>query len=161
VRAFAALKQAGKIRAYGVSNFDAGELREAVRLAGPGQIACNQVLYHLRERAIEHQVIAECERHNVSVVAYSPFGSGDFPSPSSKGGKVLGEIARERGVSPFQVALRFLLRQPSVFTIPKASRPEHAEDNAAAGSWQLSAGEVERIDQAFPLGKKPRSLPTI
>src|SRR5437764_6118950 len=93
VAAFEELKRAGKIRSWGVSNFDAGDLDEMLAVAGKGNIACNQVLYHLQERAIEHAVIPWCEQHGVAVVAYSPFGHDDFPSPHSKAGEVLQKIA--------------------------------------------------------------------
>jgi diketogulonate reductase-like aldo/keto reductase len=159
--AFEALKREGKILSYGVSNFDAGDLREALAVAGPDRIACNQVLYHLRERAIEHEVIPLCEQNNIAVVAYSPFGQDGFPASNSTGGKVLGEIAARHRASPRQVALAFLTRRKSVFAIPKAANPEHAEDNAAAGSLTLSADEIAKIDGAFPRGPKPRSLPMI
>src|ERR1700744_3497283 len=81
VAAFEQLVSAGKIRSWGVSNFDAGDLDELLAVAGRGKIACNQVLYHLQERAIEHAVIPWCAKHNVAVVAYSPFGHNDFPAP--------------------------------------------------------------------------------
>ena len=84
VAAFDELVAAGKIRSWGVSNFDADDLDELLDVAGEGKIACNQVLYHLQERAIEHAVIPWCERHGVAVVAYSPFGHNEFPSPRSK-----------------------------------------------------------------------------
>ena len=87
--AFDELIAAGKIRSWGVSNFDVDDLDQLHAVAGKGKIACNQVLYHLQERAIEHAVIPWCEQHGVAVVAYSPFGHNDFPSPRSKGGKVL------------------------------------------------------------------------
>ncbi len=86
VAAFDQLIAAGKIRSWGVSNFDTDDLNELLAVAGEGRIACNQVLYHLQERAIEHAVIPWCERHGVAVVAYSPFGHNDFPSPHSKEG---------------------------------------------------------------------------
>src|ERR1700756_3813402 len=89
VAAFEELERAGKIRSRGVSNFDAVDLDELVDAAGEGRIACNQVLYHLKERAIEHAVIPWCTRHNVAVVAYSPFGHNDFPTAASAGGKLL------------------------------------------------------------------------
>ena len=89
VAAFDELVAAGKIRSWGVSNFDADDLDELLDVAGEGKIACNQVLYHLQERAIEHAVIPWCEQHGVAVVAYSPFGHNDFPSARSKGGEVL------------------------------------------------------------------------
>jgi len=132
VRAFEKLVEQGKIRSYGVSNFGVEDLDEALAIAGPGRIACNQVLYHLEERAIEHEVIPWCERHRVAVVAYSPFGAGRFPSPKRGSGRVLAAIAEAHGASPYQVALRFLARRESVFVIPKASSVAHVEDNAAA-----------------------------
>lgn len=161
IRAFEKLVTDGKIRSWGVSNFDVDELEEALAIAGPGRIACNQVLYHLKERAIEHGVLPWCEAHGVAVVGYSPLGSGNFPRPSSHGGRVLAEIARAHGASPYQVALRFLVRRPSLFTIPKASSEGHVRDNAAAASLRLSSEELARIDAAFPLGSEPAGLPVI
>jgi diketogulonate reductase-like aldo/keto reductase len=161
VAAFEALVAAGKIRAWGVSNFDTDDLDEMLYVAGEGRIACNQVLYHLQERAIEHVVVPWCEQHGVAVVAYSPFGHNDFPSPHSKQGAVLQTIANAHHATPRQVALAFLTRRPSVFAIPKASTPDHAADNAAAGELTLSDNEIAAIDQAFPRGPKPRGLPML
>lgn len=145
IAAFERLVRDGKIRTWGVSNFNEEEVEEAVRLAGPRRVACNQVLYHLRERSIEHYVIPTCERHEIAVVAYSPYGQGRFrPHP------VLASVARERGATPRQVALAFLVRRPSVFTIPKAARIAHVEENAGAGDLRLTAEEVARIEEAFP-----------
>ena len=120
VAAFDELLGAGKIRSWGVSNFDAGDLDELLAVAGEGRIACNQVLYHLRERAIEHAVIPWCRQHGTAVVAYSPFGHDDFPSPRSKPGEVLQTIAEVHGASPRQVALAFLTREAPVFAISKS-----------------------------------------
>ena len=161
VEAFEQLVSAGKIRSWGVSNFDAGDLDELLTVAGEGKIACNQVLYHLQERAIEHAVIPWCAKHGVAVVAYSPFGHNDFPDQRSKGGAVLQSIAKRLGVSTRQVALAFLAREENVFTIPKASSAEHAAENAAAGNLVLSADDIAALDQAFPRGPKPRSLPML
>jgi diketogulonate reductase-like aldo/keto reductase len=106
----------------GGSNFDADDLNELLAVAGEGRIACNQVLYHLQERAIEHAVIPWCERHGVAVVvAYSPFGHNDFPSPRSREGQVLRGIADARRVTARQIALAFLTRLQAVFAIPKAA----------------------------------------
>ena len=157
IAAFEELVAAGKILAWGVSNFDERELAEVVRIAGSGRVACNQVLYHLRERAIEHAVIPFCARHGIAVVAYSPFGSGDFPARD----RTLRAIADAHGATPYQVALRFLVRDPNVFAIPKAASEAHALDNAAAAELALSDDDVRRIERAFPRGRKPRSLPTI
>ncbi len=161
VAAFEALVAAGKIRSWGVSNFDTDDLGEMLDVAGEDSIACNQVLYHLQERAIEHAVIPWCEQHGVAVVAYSPFGHNDFPSPRSKAGAVLQQIADAHRATPRRVALSFLARRPSVFAIPKASTPDHVADNAAAGELTLSDKEVAAIDQAFPRGPKPRGLPML
>jgi diketogulonate reductase-like aldo/keto reductase len=161
VAAFEQLVGAGKIRSWGVSNFDTDDLDELLAVAGDGGIACNQVLYHLQERAIEHAVIPWCEQHGVAVVAYSPFGHNEFPQPRSKAGEVLQKTAAARGASPRQVALRFLTRRPSVFAIPKASTPEHIADNAAAGKVTLNENEIAALDKAFPRGPKPRGLPML
>ena len=161
VAAFEQLVESGKIRSWGVSNFDTDDLDEMLAIAGKGKIACNQVLYHLQERAIEHAVLLWCQRHGVAVVAYSPFGHSDFPSPRSRPGQVLQAVAESHGVSPRQVALGFLTREPSVFAIPKASTSEHAADNAAAGKLTLNESEVALLDAAFPRGPKPRGLPML
>ncbi len=160
LRAFEQLRVSGKIRHFGVSNFDVEELERAVAIAGEDQIACDQVLYHLLERAIEHEVLPWCQRHHLAVVGYSPFGSGRFPDESSRGGRVLSEIAKAHRVTPRQVALRFLIRDENVFTIPMSTNPKHAEENAVAAELKLSAEETQRIDVAFP-GPKPRTLPTL
>ena len=161
VAAFEELVSAGKIRSWGVSNFDTDDLGEMLAVAGQGRIACNQVLYHLSERAIEHAVLPWCEQHGVAVVAYSPFGHNDFPQPRSKAGLVLQAIAEAHGASVRQVALAFLTRAPSVFAIPKASTPEHAADNAAAGKLMLGKDDIAALDHAFPRGPRPRSLPML
>jgi diketogulonate reductase-like aldo/keto reductase len=160
IAAFEQLQREGKIRSWGVSNFDVPDLAGALSIAGEGRIACNQVLYHLQERAIEHAVIPWCEEHGVAVVGYSPFGHGRFPGPRTKGGRVLQEIAAAHGATPRQVALRFLVRWPFLFTIPKASSPEHAAENAGAGDLQLTEAELARIDAAFPRGRR-RKLPML
>jgi diketogulonate reductase-like aldo/keto reductase len=159
--AFEQLRHAGKILSWGVSNFDTDDLEEARQLAGADRLVCDQVLYHVRERAIEHAVLPWCERHQAAVVAYSPFGHGDFPGPDTPGGRLLASIAAERATTARAVALRFLVRRSSVFVIPKASAPEHVQENAQAGDLVLSDDELRRIDEAFPLGRRPRVLPTL
>jgi len=161
IAAFEQLQDEGKILSWGVSNFDVPDLEAVYKIAGEGRLVCNQVLYHLQERAIEHAVIPWCEKHAVAVVAYSPFGHDDFPRPHTAGGRVLQEIATEHDTTARAVALRFLVRQKSLFTIPKASNPEHSADNALAGELNLTAAELARIDEAFPRGPRPRSLPML
>jgi len=155
--AFAELKNQGKILSWGVSNFDVEDLNEVYRLTGDGELACNQVLYHLLERGIEHRVIPWCEQHGAAVVGYSPFGHGEFPSGNSAGGKVLHAIAVKYGATPRQIALRFLTRRPSLFTIPKASALAHCTENAGI-NFSLSDDDLEQINIAFPLGPKSRRL---
>jgi diketogulonate reductase-like aldo/keto reductase len=159
--AFEHLQQQGKIKSFGVSNFDVDDLDEALSLVGPGKLACNQVLYHAEQRAIEHAVIPWCQRNDVAVVAYSPFGHDAFPSPQSKGGLVLAEIAARHHATSHQIVLAFLCRIPQVFTIPKALTLAHVAANAAAASLQLGADELAMLDNAFPRGRRPRHLPMI
>jgi len=161
VTAFEELVRAGKIKSWGVSNFDADDLDELLKVSGAGRIACNQVLYHLKERAIEHTVMPWCAKHGVAVVAYSPFGHNDFPQGASAGGKLLQKIAGVHKATPRQVALAFLARESVAFPIPKASSAEHAAENAAAGNLALSEAEISALDAAFPRGPKPRSLPML
>jgi diketogulonate reductase-like aldo/keto reductase len=160
VAAFESLKAAGKIKAWGVSNFDVEDLEEMQAVAGAGQIACNQVLYHLRERAIEHGVVPWCATHGVSVVAYSPFGHDDFPEGGAQG-RLVADIAAAHEATPRQVALAFLTRAHGVLAIPKASQAAHVEDNAAGGRLTLSPAELARLEAAFPLGPKGRGLPML
>ena len=161
IAGFEDLQRAGKILSWGVS--DVPDLRDALAIAGQGEgrLACNQVLYHLQERAIEHAVLPWCERHGVAVTAYSPFGHGNFPGSGTEGGRVLAKIAAAYEATPRQVALAFLTRRPSLFAIPKASTPAHAEENAGAGDLQLSDSDVALIDAVFPRGPQPRALPVL
>jgi diketogulonate reductase-like aldo/keto reductase len=144
-----------------VSNFDEEELDRALAIAGPGRIACNQVLYHLAERAIEHAVIPFCEAHGIAVVGYTPFGTGSFPPGGSAGARALQSVADTHGSTVRNVALAFLTRRQSLFAIPKSSRAEHARDNAGAGSLTLDAADEAVIEAAFPLGRRRRGVPTL
>jgi diketogulonate reductase-like aldo/keto reductase len=161
--AFEELLNEGKILSWGVSNFDEPDLDEALEIIGDvdkSRLVCNQVLYHLKERAIEHAVIPWCRDHEVAVVAYSPFGSDDFPDLRTRQGHVLSVISDTHKATPRQVALSFLLRESLMFAIPKASKFEHVVDNAEAADLKLTAEEIARIETAFPLGPRPKELPT-
>jgi diketogulonate reductase-like aldo/keto reductase len=162
IAAFETLVRQGKILAWGVSNFDVQDLAEVASIAGPGHPACNQVLYHLKERAIEHGVLPWCAQHGSAVVAYTPFGqSPGIFAGESKASKVLREIADAHAATTRQVALRFLLRNPQVFVIPKASDIAHVTENAGAYTVNLRDSDILKIDAAFPRGKAPRDLPMI
>jgi diketogulonate reductase-like aldo/keto reductase len=159
--AFDALREEGKILSYGVSNFDVPDLEEAWEIAGESNIVCNQVLYHLQERAIEHAVLPWCEQHDLAVTAYSPFGHGDFPGKHTSGGRLLAAIAQAHDATPRQIALAFLTRGASVFATPKASSVEHVEENAGASDIHLSQADIARIDAAFARGQRRRGLPML
>ena len=161
IAGFEDLRRAGKILSWGVSNFDVEDLDRALAIAGPDRIACNQVLYHLNERAIEHAVLPWCGKHGVAMVGYSPFGSGEFPDPASTGGRALAGIAEAHGTTPHAVALAFLTRMPLTFTIPKTGRPSRAGENAGAAELHLGSAEIAMIDAHFPRGPRPRMLPML
>jgi diketogulonate reductase-like aldo/keto reductase len=149
------LVAAGKIRFLGVSNFDVDDMREAMRALRRERLACNQVLYNLRQRGIERELIPFCRQHDVAVVGYTPFGG--WPARRGNGLRVLEDIGRRHGASPRQVALAFLTRERHLFAIPKATGPEHVRENAGAGSIALEAADVAAIDAAFPA--PPRGTP--
>jgi diketogulonate reductase-like aldo/keto reductase len=150
MRAMEKLVDEGLIRFIGVSNFDVEDLMAAESALRNERMASNQVLYHLGDRGIERRLLPYCARREIAVVAYSPFGHGNFPSPNSIGGRVLAEIAERHGRTPRQVALNFLTRHPSVFTIPKTTRPERVRENAEGVGWALTREEIASIDRAFP-----------
>ena len=157
--AFEKLVEQGKIRSYGVSNFDKEELAAALAITGPSRIACNQVLFHLGERGIEHEVVPFCEANGIAVVGYTPFGRATFPPRA--GAEVIAKIAARRQVTVRQVALAFLTRQPRWFAIPKSSNAAHVRENAGALELELDAVEIAELDRAFPLGKKRRGVATL
>ena len=158
IAALEELVKTGKTRAWGVSNFDEDELESALAIAGPGRIACNQVLYHLEERGIEHAVVPWCEANDVAVVGYTPFGQHRSFPPRGAGGAVLTQVAERHGASTRQVALAFLTRRASSFAIPKSTTPDHLRENAGAARLELSAHDVAAIDKAFPLGRRRRGV---
>jgi diketogulonate reductase-like aldo/keto reductase len=153
IEAFETLLRAGKILAWGVSNFDVSDLDEVAAIAGAGHPACNQVLYHLQERTVEHAVLPWCLKHGAALVAYTPFGeSPKVFDPRTKQGRVLHEIASVHDATERQVALAFLLRHPNTFVIPKAANLRHVTENAGAGSLRLSEDDIARIGATFPPG---------
>ena len=143
MRAMRELVRRGLARHVGVSNFDVPQMEQARAALDDVPLACNQVLYHLRDRAIEKDVLPWCARRRVAVVGYTPLARGGF------GKEVIERIAKARGRTPRQVALNFLVRRPSLFTIPKASRAEHVRENAGALDFTLTPAEVRAIDRAF------------
>lgn len=144
MRALEELAARGRTRFIGVSNFEVPQLRAAQAALQRERLAANQVLYHLRDRSIEREVLPYCEREGIAVVGYTPLARGGY----MRG--VVAEIARRRGLTPRQVALQFLTRRPSLFTIPKASQPAHVRENAGAWDVTLTAEDLRAIERAGP-----------
>lgn len=151
--AFQALKQAGKIHDYGVSNFDIDDMKEAVGLEGGSAIATNQILYNLSRRGVELDLLPWCNQHSIPVMAYSPIEQGRLLNNSA-----LIEMAEQKEASTAQIALSWLLHQDNVIVIPKASKIEHIEQNYAALDIVLSAEDLATLDAAFPKPTRPIPL---
>lgn len=155
--AFATLKRRGLIRDFGVSNFDVADMEEAWALPHGGDIATNQVLYNLQERGVEWELLPRCSEHGVPLMAYSPLGSN---SARLRKHAALAKIAERHDATPSRVALAWLLRQPDVYVIPKASSEAHVRDNAAARELDLTAEDLAELDRAFPppAGAEPLAM---
>ncbi|HDR9807927.1 TPA: aldo/keto reductase [Burkholderia cenocepacia] len=153
VEGFDALQRAGKIRHWGVSNFDTADMAELVDEAGGGACATNQILYNIARRGPEFDLLPWLADHRIPAMAYSPVDHGRLPKRSP-----LDEIARLRGVSVMRVALAWVLAQPGVFAIPKASRIEHVRDNRAALDVVFSDDERAQLDAYFRPPRSKRAL---
>ena len=150
---FTTLSRAGKIRYWGVSNFDVADMEELVGLAGGAGVATDQVLYNLSRRGIEHDLLPWCRERRVPIMAYSPVDQGRL-----LGHQALARIARRHDATPAGVALAWLLAQPGVMAIPKASDPAHVRDNRAALDLPLTPEDIAELDRAFPAPRGPTAL---
>ncbi len=144
VEGMEALKAAGKIGDWGVSNFDASDMRRLARAGGEG-CAANQILYNLTRRGPEFDLLPDLERNGIAAMAYSPIEQGSLP-PSA----ALERIAKSHVVSVFQVALAWVLRRPGVLAIPKAAGVAHVRENAAAAALVLGPDDLAALDLEFP-----------
>ena len=145
LEAFQVLKQSGKIRDYGVSNFSAEDMEAASKLPGGAEIATNQVLYNLMRRGIEWDLLPWCRNHGLPLMAYSPVEQGRLLKNPK-----LQAIAQQRGVTPAKLAIAWLLHQDNCVVIPKSSSIDHVEENRAALDLQLSVDDLAALDAAFP-----------
>jgi diketogulonate reductase-like aldo/keto reductase len=152
MRGLEELVEQGTVRFAGVSNFDTDEMLEAASYLRNVPLACNQVLYHLNERGIEHRLIEAARERNIAIVAYTPFGRGAFLRKPSQL-QALAAIAKKHGATPRQVALAFLTREPNLFAIPKAASLAHVQENAEAASITLDGEDLATIDRAFARGR--------
>lgn len=145
VEAFDELTRAGKIKFWGVSNFDTPDMQEVHGLAGGKAMATNQVLYNLKRRGIEYDLLDWCRQRQISIMAYSPIEQGRMLE-----NKVLKSVASRHGATAAQVALTWLLRQPEVIVIPKAASLEHVRENRGALDIRLTIEDLADLDGAFP-----------
>ncbi len=151
--AFVALQRSGKIRHYGVSNFDLGDMEEWLRLAGGAATATDQVLYNLGRRGIEWELLPWLRRHGIPIMAYSPLEQGRLLRK-----RALATIARRRGATPAQVALAWLIRQKGVVAIPKAGRADHVRENHGALALELAPDDLAELGAAFPPPREAEPL---
>ncbi|HEV2836034.1 MAG TPA: aldo/keto reductase [Pyrinomonadaceae bacterium] len=150
LQAFQQLKDTGQIRDYGVSNFDVNDMSEAHGLPNGEDIATNQVLYNVAHRGIEWDLLSWCRSRGIPVMAYSPLGNDSAERRRILSERKIKVIAARHGVTSGQIALAWLLRDPDVVVIPKASRAEHVRDNRAALDVKLTAQDLKELDEAFP-----------
>lgn len=150
---FTALREAGKIRYWGVSNFDASDMKELATLPGGSDVATNQVLYNLTRRGIEWDLLPLCREGRIPIMAYSPIEQGRL-----LGHPELGKVAARHHATPTQAALSWVLRQEGVIAIPRTARPEHVRENRAALDLRLSNQDLAELDRAFPPPQRKRPL---
>ena len=153
LEAFEFLKKAGKIRDYGVSNFDADDMKKAINLPNGKQIVTNQVLYNLARRGIEWDLLPWSRQHNIPIMAYSPIEQQAILNNS-----VLKTVASRHNATPAQIGLAWLLQQQGIIAIPKASNPEHVKENSAALDIKLTQEDLDELDKAFPPPNRKMSL---
>jgi diketogulonate reductase-like aldo/keto reductase len=155
VAGFEKLKAAGKIRHWGVSNFDVDDMEELRDVPNGDRCVSNQVLYHLGSRGVDHDLVADCEAHGEMIMAYSPLGQGAILRNPALAG-----VAKKHGVAPAAVAIAWTMRHPHIVSIPKASNLAHVRENWAAADLVLDADDLATLDKAFPppRGKRPLGM---
>ena len=155
MRAMEELVDRGIVRYIGVSNFSVSQLREARQAMTKYPVVSNQVLYNLKRRQIERDLIPYCVENSITVIAYTPLADGSLSGRSrfrpDKGGAVLEQVAMDVGKTPAQVALNWCLSRPNVIVIPKTNNVARTAENCAASGWSLSPGQVAILDEAYPL----------
>ncbi|MBZ9870153.1 aldo/keto reductase [Mesorhizobium sp. BR1-1-9] len=156
VEAFEALKKAGKIRHWGVSNFDTGEMEELVGLPDGGNVQTNQVLYNLVRRGLEFDLAPWSRKRGIPLMAYSPVEQGALARNAS-----LDAVAARHGATAAQIALAWVMHQDGVIAIPKASSQDHVRQNVAALDIELTGEDLADLDRAFPPPSRKRGLEMI
>ena len=156
IAAFEALKVSGKIRHWGVSNFDTDDMEELASLAAGSSVQANQVLYNPHRRGIEIDLIPWCLGRGIPIMAYSPIGQGAILRDAK-----LVAMAEKHGATAAQIVLAWVMRQDGVIAIPKASQPQHARDNRAALDIRLTGDDLAEIDRLFPPPRRKQPLEMI
>jgi diketogulonate reductase-like aldo/keto reductase len=158
VEAFEKLRAAGKIGHWGVSNFDAADMKELFAIENGSNCAANQVLYNLNHREIEFDLLPLVARHSspVTVMAYAPVGHGRGLLEKA----TLEKVAKRHDATPAQIALAWLLGRPNVIAIPKATKEKHVRENAASAEIELIKEDLEDLDHEFSPPKSKKQLPT-
>ena len=169
MRAMETLADSGRVKFIGVSNFSVKEMEEARSVMSKYPIVSNQVLYSLKRRGIERELLPYCQRNQITVLAYTPLADGSLaPGPSAgprrrtlaqaarlvgrdQGIQVLQQVAAEVGKTPAQVALNWCISRPGVIAIPKSNSLDRTEENCGASGWTLSAEQIRALDQVFPI----------
>ena len=156
VAGFERLKADGKIRHWGVSNFDTDDM-EDLMAAGGTACAVNQILYNIGRRGCEFDLLPWLGDHGIPIMAYSPVEQGRLPQKGAAGAALAGVAARHQA-TPYQIALAWLLRRPETIVIPKAADPAHVRDNRRAADIALDAADLAAIDAAFPPPRRKTPL---
>jgi diketogulonate reductase-like aldo/keto reductase len=157
VDAFEKLRASGKIKVWGVSNFDVADMEELLSIEDGRKCAANQVLYNLQNREIEFDLLSWSRTNNIPIMAYSPVGH----SGALLRNAALRQIAQSHDATPGQIALAWVLRQPNVIAIPKASTESHVRDNAASLKIELTKEDLIELEREFPPPKSKKSLPML
>ena len=147
VAGFEQLRAAGKIRAWGVSNFNVSQMEDLFRVPAGDRCATNQVPYSLNNRGIEPDLLTWCKQHDVPVMAYSPLGGDNH---LLVGDRTLARIGAAHGCSAAAVALAWVIRNGNVIAIPESGVPAHVKENAVALSLTLTPQELQTLDAAYP-----------
>lgn len=161
IHAMETLQQQGKIRHWGVSNFDTDDLQELWSEPGGENCSTNQVLYHLASRGIEYDLLAACQQRDMPIMAYCPLAQAGRLRQSLFEDPHLHQIAQQKGISVAQLLLAWVIRRPGMIAIPKASSQQHVAENAAALDLHLSVEELAIIDRAFPAPQHKTGLDVV
>jgi len=161
IRAMESLQQQGKIRHWGVSNFDHDDMLELWQEPGGKSCLTNQVLYHLASRGIEYDLLPQCQQREMPIMAYCPLAQAGRLRQALFDDAHLQQIAQQKGISVAQVLLAWVIRQQGVLAIPKASSVSHVQQNAAALSINLTNEELSIIDRAFPAPQSKTALDVV